>query len=68
MACEYCKKNGNVILDTNMDDTGEEGIRVSISPIENTLLVEARFEAGCVGEDAEMFINFCPMCGRKLED
>lgn len=74
MACKHCTEWSNVPIFNNRNKLsykkgGYPGIEVEIDPVEATMYIGAcpdTYEPGWV--EAEIPINYCPMCGEKLRE
>ena len=70
MGCEYCKGDKNIIDDIvdNINNRGIcEGIVMNIySGKLNIYVATNTYDLSLKGESIE--INYCPFCGRKLND
>lgn len=74
MACEYCVAGMTRMLFNNRDKLSNKrdiypGIEAEIDSIRSTIWIGAcpnTYEPGWV--EAEIPINFCPMCGEKLRE
>lgn len=56
--CKYCDKDGITTIDEN-----GEGIYISIDAGTGDLIVDVQQ----IDDFMTTHINYCPMCGRKLE-
>jgi len=62
MSCEYCGKEKELL------DTNEIGNGVLLSIQGNKLVGGAYYDCGYFSAGSDITINYCPMCGRKLEE
>lgn len=64
--CEY-KRDFQPLADSNAVDKGWDNSGLAAYIVSGVLHVTGYYD-GCVGiEPVETKINYCPMCGRKLE-
>ena len=63
MACKYCKNSKNIVSNVYRVPYQSNEIGSSVYVIGSSLILDDCDQGSKIAE-----INFCPMCGRKLND
>ncbi|HFD3449446.1 hypothetical protein IV286_05390 [Enterococcus faecium] len=59
--CKFCER-GEVL-----NDTSNSNFAVRITQDEDRYYIEAEYDDSYISEIVGTYINYCPMCGKKLE-
>ena len=63
--CKYCNGEWNIILENDNNCTE---VCMGKSPIAKCYCIDLNYEKNSIFYGTSTVINYCPFCGRKLED